>query len=230
MRRNNFSSAADRRWRRRYERIQQRKEEELYRRDMVTSRDEEIPYYELLQQADSSTVAVSMPRFDGPNLNGSIISRDEYGRAMVEFSERNADPTQRSLAEALGHVAHGTTTDEDIYRIESYLQESLFKELLRASEARRAEQEVVEAYERLTRQNNPDGYHANSFVLDEFGESVHTEKSDWFDAFVRISDFKYGDRSIFSVDLADTDQTEIELDAGDTDQLDSFLGEFLCSG
>lgn len=33
MRRNNFSSASDRRWQRRYERIQQRREEELDRRD-----------------------------------------------------------------------------------------------------------------------------------------------------------------------------------------------------
>ena len=39
MRKNKFNSAADRRWQRRYERIQQRKEDEAYRKEMLEAED-----------------------------------------------------------------------------------------------------------------------------------------------------------------------------------------------
>lgn len=51
MRRNNFTSAADRRWQRRYERIQQRREEELERRDR-RGRDAEERIEDPFQQSE----------------------------------------------------------------------------------------------------------------------------------------------------------------------------------
>ena len=51
MRRNNFSSAADRRWQRRYERIQQRREDELERRDR-RGRDAEERIEDPFQQSE----------------------------------------------------------------------------------------------------------------------------------------------------------------------------------
>ena len=88
MRRNNFSSAADRRWQRRYERIQQRREEELERRDR-RGRDES---YETISPHDlgidaliasSPTFTVTIQRPDEPNRNGSVISEDAWDAAWT---------------------------------------------------------------------------------------------------------------------------------------------------
>lgn len=233
MRKNKFSSAADRRWQRRYERIQRRKEEELDRLDRINS-DPELAYwndlqyaYVLPEQVSSPTVTVTLPRFDEPNLNGTTVTREAYGHAMSEFSERNTDPTQRSIAEALGNIAHGTVNNDDIERIESYIHEHVYREFQRAEEENRARQLQDEAYIQLTRHNNLRGYRAGAFVLDDYYEPFHDDKSDWVDAFVRVADYKYGDRAMFSFDLADISPAEVELEAGDTAQLDSFLEGFL---
>lgn len=53
MRINNFSSTADRRWQRRYERIQQRKEDEAIRRERVEYESEMVKYEDTFRQLES---------------------------------------------------------------------------------------------------------------------------------------------------------------------------------
>lgn len=82
MRRNNFSSAADRRWQRRYERIQQRREEELDRRDR-RGRDAEEQlelYEELIRRHEEELLR--------QRLEAEELRREERERTMLAEFER----------------------------------------------------------------------------------------------------------------------------------------------
>ena len=244
MRRNNFSSAADRRWQRRYERIQQRKEEERERRDRQGKDDPTdsfalsfptlsqqeaqrildsfnglgnvhavppgtIEQYYLLREEQierdrreqqtiytSPTIAVTIPRFDEPNRNGTVISREVWENAMAEYCETTVDATQRSLAESVREAAATGEAPSSLWnRLYEYMKDDILEAFSRAAEHYRAD------------------------TLD-----------DWFDAFVDVKDVALGDRAIFGVDLAGVEIPEPDLDAGDNSALDSFLGKFLAPG
>ena len=83
MRRNNFSSAADRRWQRRYERIQQRREDELERRDR-RGRDADERVVDPFQQLD---------------LYEELIRRqeEELLRQRLEAEERRREERERTM-------------------------------------------------------------------------------------------------------------------------------------
>ena len=81
MRRNNYTSAADRRWRRRYERILQRKEEEAERQERQSSDAQEIQYIldgsaSLFGMTEPTiTYTVSIAESDMlPNKNGTVTN------------------------------------------------------------------------------------------------------------------------------------------------------------
>lgn len=109
MRNNKFSSASDRRWQRRYERIQQRKEAEQYHqyrkelkeqeefdtlingigRHVRHIRGDEISRFDISEPAVATaptyTITIPEPDFDRPNLNGTVINRDVWDDALVEY-------------------------------------------------------------------------------------------------------------------------------------------------
>lgn len=216
MRRNNFSSAADRRWQRRYERIQQRKEEERERRERSESEEYYEAFYPSYHDLDiqsvirsAPTVTVTVPAFDRPNLNGTVITREAWESAMAEFSETTADTRQRDLAQSIGRIARGEADESDSERINSYIQEEIFREFQRASERFRTE---MEEHERATRENSQGrGYRVqNMMVHDGYGFT-------WENGTV-----------YFGVDMSP--EPEQELEAGDDSALDAFLGEFLAPG
>lgn len=218
MRRNNFSSAADRRWQRRYERIQQRKEEERERRE----RQESEEYYEAIYPSyhdldiqsviqSAPTVTVTMPAFYRPNLNGTVITREAWESAMEQFSETTTDTRQRELAHPLGRIARGEADESDSERINSYIQEETFRAFQRALERFRAE---MEEHERATRENSRGrGYRVRNMVVDDSCGFT----------------FKNGGE-IFFHDLEENSEPEQDLGAGDASALDEFLGEFLAPG
>ena len=214
MRKNKFSSAADRRWQRRYERIQQRKEEEQYRKELIEQEDfdklvrgvqyvHDMDIHPLVnQQVSSPTFAVTIPRFDEPNRNGTVIPRDTWETAMEEYAETAVDTTQRSIADSILRIAHGDADESDRERVVTYIREALVGR--RNGQPSRLDQ-VREAFQRYT--------------------------ESWFDSFVDVKDVSLGDRAIFGVDLAGgVEIPEPDLDAGDSLALDSFLGEFLAPG
>lgn len=216
MRKNKFSSAADRRWQRRYERIQQRKEYEQYRKELKEQEEfDQIlngirPQYIhdmdihpwVNQQISSPTFTVTLPRFDEPNRNGTVIPRDTWETAMEEYAETAVDTTQRSIADSILRIAHGDADESDRERVVTYIREAL--EGRRNGQPSRLDQ-VREAFQRYT--------------------------ESWFDSFVDVKDVPFGDRAIFGVDLAGGGEIpEPDLDAGDSLALDSFLGEFLAPG
>lgn len=89
MRRNNFSSAADRRWQRRYERIQQRREDELERRER-RGRDAEERIEDQSRQLD---LYAELIRRQEEELLQQILAakerrREEQERAMWAEFER----------------------------------------------------------------------------------------------------------------------------------------------
>ena len=223
MRKNKFSSAADRRWQRRYERIQQRKEEERERKEIKEQEEfyqqyiHDMDMHPLVnQQITSPTFTVTLPRFDEPNLNGTVITREAYETAMREFSQSTADTTQRSLAEALIDAANDRVDDSVMERIEAFINEQIYREFTRAAENYRS---GLEIHEQAT-QNGGRGYRTRIGIID-----------DWFDGFVDVKNVPFGDRAILGVDLAGgAEIPEPDLDAGDNSALDSFLGEFLAPG
>jgi len=83
MPRGNYTSAADRRWQRRYERIQQRREEELERRDR-RGRDAEERIEDPFQQLD---------------LYAELIRRqeEELLRQRLEAEERRREERERAM-------------------------------------------------------------------------------------------------------------------------------------
>lgn len=214
MRRNNFSSAADRRWQRRYERIQQRKEEERERRERHESEEYYEAFYPSYHDLDiqsvirsAPTVTVTMPTFDQPNLNGTVITREAWESAMAEFSETTADTRQRELAQSIGRIARGEADESDSSRIYSYLQEEIYREFTRAAEQYRVGEEIHEREARGVPQGR--GYRARSmFVDDGYGFT-------WENGTV-----------YFGVDLSPEPESEQELEAGDDSALDAFLGSF----
>lgn len=201
MRRNNFSSASDRRWQRRYERIQQRKEEEQYRRELKEQDEfdqlvkgiqpQQVRYVReglsrfnidepMVTTAPTYTITVPEPEFDRPNRNGTVINRDVWDDALAEYFGVTSTPGEESAR--LRAVSHD--------------------------------------YAELSRQ-----------IEKAWKDYIQSHAAEWFDAFVDIKDISLGDRAIFSVDMSlAADNIEVELDTGDTDQLDSFLGEFLLQG
>lgn len=231
MRKNKFSSAADRRWQRRYERIQQRKEEE---RERLNARGKDDPddYFGFpalsqqeaqrildsfnglghvhavppgtieqgrqARQVSTPTIAVTIPRFDEPNRNGTAISRSVWEDAMAEYCETTVDSTQRSLAESMREaVSTGEAPGSLWNRLYEYFKDDILEAFSRAAENYRAD--------RMT--------------------------DDWFDSFVDVKDIPFGDRAIFGVDLAGgVEVPEPDLDVGDSLALDSFLGKFLAPG
>lgn len=100
MRRNNFSSASDRRWQRRYERIQQRKEEKQFREELKEQFEldqpqqiryvrEELNRFDISEpivaSAPTYTITIPEPEFDRPNRNGTVINRDVWANAWAEY-------------------------------------------------------------------------------------------------------------------------------------------------
>lgn len=221
MRRNNFSSAADRRWQRRYERIQQRREEELERRDR-RGRDEA---YETISphdfgidtlMASSPTITVTVQRPDEPNLNGTVISEEAWDAAWTRHLKRAADESRRSLSEEIvSYLATDEANSEERSRLWHRIRDLFYREISDAYEARRAEAEAQERTAQYTEQLR--GYRAQTMVVD--------------DAFPGTLRFRNGDYIIID-DLAPAFELEPEpeLKAGDSDALDSFLGNFAAPG
>lgn len=194
MRRNNFSSAADRRWQRRYERIQQRKEEEKERRERQESYEFNGTYYPV---SSVPTFTVTMPTFDEPNYNGTVITREAWESAMEQFSETTADTRQRGLAESIGRIARGEADEADSSRLYTYLQEELYREFTRAAERYRVGEEIHERAAQEVPQGR--GYRVQNMVVDD-----HQYGFTWHDGYLIFDDLVL--------------DTEPELDA--------FLGSF----
>ena len=209
MRKNKFSSAADRRWQRRYERIQQRKEEERERKEIKEQEEfyqqyiHDMDMHPLVnQQITSPTFTVTLPRFDEPNRNATVIPRDTWEKAMEEYAETTTDSTQHSIADAMLRIAYGEADESDRERVVTYIREALDG---RRDERQSRLEQIREAFQRYT--------------------------ESWFDSFVDVKDIPFGDRAILGVDLAGgAEIPEPDLDAGDNSALDSFLGEFLAPG
>lgn len=89
MPRGNYTSAADRRWQRRYERIQQRREEELERRDR-RGRDAEERIEDLFQQLDLYAELIRRQEEEllRQRLEAEECRREERERAMWAEFER----------------------------------------------------------------------------------------------------------------------------------------------
>lgn len=201
MRRNNFSSAADRRWQRRYERIQQRKEEEQYRQELKEQNEfdqlvngvqsqqiryvrEELNRFDISEpivaSAPTFTITIPEPEFDRPNRNGIVINRDVWDDALAKYFGITSTPGEESAR--LRAVSHD--------------------------------------YAELSRQ-----------ITKAWEDYIQSHAAEWFDSFVDVKDIGLGDRATFSVDMSlAADIQEAELDTGDTDILDSFLGEFFLQG
>ena len=213
MRRNNYTSASDRRWQRRYERIQQRREEELERRDRQ-GRDEA---YETISvhdlgidsvMASSPTFTVEIQRPDEPNLNGTVISEEAWDAAWTRYLQRAADASRRSLSEEIvSYLATDEANSEERSRLWHRIRDLFYKEIRDAYEARRIETEIRERTAQVQR-----GYRAQTMVVDDYiGGTIR---------------FKNGEYLIVD-DLVPAFEPEPELKAGDSAELDSFLGNFL---
>lgn len=105
MRKNKFSSAADRRWQRRYERIQKRKEEEQRQQELYEQfdydqlskgmqqnryvRGADISRFDISEPAVATaptyTITIPEPEFDRSNRNGTVINRDVWDDALAEY-------------------------------------------------------------------------------------------------------------------------------------------------
>ena len=119
MRRNNYTSAADRRWRRRYERILQRKEEESERQERQSYDEQEIQYildgcasrFDITEPTTNDrTYTVLTSASNAPNQNGTVISWDAYGTGNLAG--------HRNVAESNVNVVKGgdkPTISDDMY-------------------------------------------------------------------------------------------------------------------
>ena len=117
MRRNNYTSAADRRWRRRYERLLQRKEEEAERQERLSSDAQEIQYildgsaslFGMTEPTTTYTVPIAESDLL-PNKNGTVIRWDAYGAGIHDG--------HRNVAESNVSVVRGgdkPTIHDDMY-------------------------------------------------------------------------------------------------------------------
>lgn len=215
MRRNNFTSASDRRWQRRYERIQQRREEELERRDRQGREEayEAMKFHDIGIDsliASSPTFTVEIQRPDEPNLNGTVISEEAWDAAWTRYLQRAADAGRRSLSEEIvSYLATDEANSEERSRLWHRIRDLFYKEISDAYEARRAEAEIHERTAQAQR-----GYRAQNMVVDDYS-GVN----------IRFANGGY----IIIDDLAPF-EPEPELKAGDSAELDSFLGNFLAPG
>lgn len=148
MRRNNYTSASDRRWQRRYERIQQRKEEELERRDRQGRYEgyETISVHDLgidSVMASSPTFTVEIQRPDEPNLNGTVISEDAWDAAWTRHLQRAANASRRSLSEEIvSYLATDEANTEERSRLCHRIRDLFYKEIIEAYQAQRFGEEI----------------------------------------------------------------------------------------
>ena len=200
MRRNNFTSASDRRWQRRYERIQQRREEELERRNRQ-GRDDA---YELIYDHDmgidqlaayAQCAAMAAPILDAPNMSDTVIPSEVWTAA--------ADDYQRRAVEARRNL------EEEILAAMRAFRDAA----MGVCEAARVGEELHERTAQDIEQHR--GYRAQTMVVD--------------DGFAGTLRFKNGGYLIID-DLVPACEPEPELKAGDSTELDSFLGNFLAPG
>lgn len=222
MRRNNFTSASDRRWQRRYERIHQRREEELERRDRrgrdADERVETISAHDLgidSLVASSPTFTITIPRTDEPNLNGTVIPDNVWDEAWIRHCKR-ANESRRSLSEEISsYLATDEDNAEERSRLWRRIRDAFYKEISEAYEARRIRigEEIHEHTARDIEQGR--GYRAQTMVIDDYGG-------------LNIR-FKNGEYIIID-DIAPAFEPEPELKAGDSAELDSFLGNFVAPG
>lgn len=219
MRRNNFSSAADRRWQRRYERIQQRRGEELERRGR-RCRDE---VYETISPHDLGidaliasipTFTVTIQRPGEPNRNGSVISEDVWDAAWtrhMQEANRRANESRRSLSDAItAYIATDENNAEERSQLWHRIRDLFYQEARNAYEARRVGEEV---HEKATEEFR--GHRAQTMVVDDY--------------FSGTLQFRNGDYIIID-DLVPAFEQEPDLKPGDASELDSFLGNFLAPG
>ena len=153
MRKNKFSSAANRRWQRRYERIQRRKEEEKERQENSAAEVYWPVYYPSIHDFDipeviytAPTVTVSSPDFDRPNRNGTVINQEIW--------------------EATAEQRRQTIENENVDRIMGYIQNEIYQEFQRAAESYRRAEEIHEQAAQATAQSR--GYRARTMVVDDF--------------------------------------------------------------
>ena len=122
MARNNFSSASDRRWQRRYERIQQRKRDEEERKEAQGQEAQYIEYirnarniypfdnFESATSASACTITIPASTYDDPNRNDTLISRqlmEETVNAFMEYRRARLEEEQ-----VRGYRANTHTLDE----------------------------------------------------------------------------------------------------------------------
>lgn len=219
MRRNNYTSASDRRWQRRYERIQQRKEEELERRDRQGRYEgyETISVHDLgidSVMASSPTFTVEIQRPDEPNLNGTVISEDAWDAAWIRHLQRAANASRRSLSEEIvSYLATDEASTEERSRLWHRIRDLFYKEISEAYQAQRFGEEIHERAAQEIEQHR--GYRAQTMVVDDYSGMTLR--------------FKNGDY-LYIDDLVSAFESEPELQSGDSTALDSFLGNFIAPG
>lgn len=121
MGRNKFSSASDRRWQRRYERIQQRKREEKERKDRQTQVDEFLEFGIEGYTMNPMTRYITYPSFDAPNRSCTVIKREVYEKALEEFrAARDAYETEEFLRSL------GSVRQQRGYRAEAHILDEWF--------------------------------------------------------------------------------------------------------
>lgn len=208
MRMNRFSSASDS-WQRRYERIQERKEYEQYRREL----DEQAEFDQLLKGIQmhrpqyihdmdahplvNPTVTITAPRFDEPNRNGTVISRDTWTSAMEEYVKTASDTSQNSIVDSILRIANGEADESDKSDVVAYIREQMERRV--------------------------DGKSRYELIREAFQRYIDER---WFGSFADVKDIPFGDRATIGIDLANAEMIEPDLDAGDNSALDSFLDEF----
>ena len=105
MRRNNFTSASDRRWQRRYERIQQRKEDEAIRRERVEYESEMEKYEDIFRQLEDE------------RLRRHLEEEQRRMRQMIEERERQIRDFEQWLSRhyiIIDDVLTGSAPEPDL--------------------------------------------------------------------------------------------------------------------
>lgn len=81
------------------------------------------------------TFTYTLPKFNEPNINGTMITREVWDDAMRKFEESSADEAQADLVRALRHIAEGRYDSSDAEVINDYIYERIHRELVRAFNA-----------------------------------------------------------------------------------------------
>lgn len=219
MRRNNYTSASDRRWQRRYERIQQRREEELERRDRQGREEayEAMKFHDIGIDsliASSPTFTVEIQRPDEPNLNGTVISEDAWDAAWARHLQRAANESRRSLSEEIvSYLATDEANTEERSRLWHRIRDLFYKEISEAYQAQRFGEEIHERAAQEIEQHR--GYRVQTMVVDDYSGMT-----------LRFKNGGY----LYIDDLVSAFESEPELQSGDSTALDSFLGNFIAPG